>query len=67
VPILEGALFFPLAPEHFIVPVRVERRIDVDQIDARIRERSEPIEAIAAVDDPSIEEGRGSVFYAQNL
>jgi hypothetical protein len=35
-PICEGAFLFRLAPEHFVVAIRVERRVDVDQINARI-------------------------------
>lgn len=36
VPIIERALLLRLAPEHFVISIRVERWIDVDQIDARI-------------------------------
>ena len=36
--IFEGAFLFRLAPEHFVVPVRIERRVDVDQIDACVGE-----------------------------
>ena len=32
VTILEGALLLRLTPKNFVVPVRVERRIDVDEM-----------------------------------
>ena len=38
VAILEGALLLRLAPEDFVVAVRVERRVDVDQVDAGVRQ-----------------------------
>src|SRR5205807_2280422 len=34
VPVLEGAGLLGLAPEHFVVPVAVERRVNVDQVNA---------------------------------
>ena len=37
VPVLEGALLLGLAPEDFVVAVRVERRVDVDEVDAAVR------------------------------
>ena len=38
VTVFEAAFLLRLAPEDFVVAVRVERRVDVDQIDARIRQ-----------------------------
>jgi hypothetical protein len=38
--ICERAFLFRLALEHFVVAVRVEWRVDVDQIDARIGQLS---------------------------
>lgn len=54
-PILEGSLLLRLAPEHFIVAIRVEWRIDVDQIDALSRKFAELVEAVSAINDPSID------------
>ena len=54
VPVFEGALLFGLAPEHFIVAIRVERRVDVDEIDARRREFLKLLKAVAAPDDTRV-------------
>jgi hypothetical protein len=45
-----------LAPEDLVVPVRVERRIDIDQIDAAVWQLAELIEIIATVNDARIHE-----------
>src|SRR5438094_2904274 len=71
VAILEGSLFLGLAPEDFVIPVRVERRIDVDQIDTGVREIAELFQTIAAVDDAGVENrgglagGRSRVTYSR--
>jgi hypothetical protein len=57
VTVLEGTLFFRFAPEHLIVAIRVERWINVDQVNAGVGKFSQLIEAVAAIDDPSIEQG----------
>lgn len=57
VAVLEGAFFFGLAPEDFVVPVAVERRVDVDQVHARVGELGELFEVVAAEDDAGVEEG----------
>ncbi len=38
VAVFEGALFFGLAPEHLVIAVGVERRIDVDQVNRGVRQ-----------------------------
>lgn len=58
VSIFEAAFLFRLAPENFVIPVRVERRIYVNEIDALRRELAQLVEIIAAVNDPSIDYGR---------
>jgi len=58
VPIFEAALLFRLAPKDFVVTVRVERRVDVNQINAAIRQLPQLIEIIAAEDNPRVEERR---------
>ena len=55
-PVLEGAFLFRLAPEHFIVAVGVEWRIDVDQVHAGVRKFPELVEIVPAVDDAGIEQ-----------
>jgi hypothetical protein len=35
-PVVKAALLFRLAPKDFVVAVRVERRIEIDEINARI-------------------------------
>jgi hypothetical protein len=59
VPIFEAPLFLGLAPEDFVVTVRVEWRVDVDQIDARLGQLAQLIEIIAAVNDARIDERGG--------
>jgi hypothetical protein len=56
VAVFEAALLLRLAPENFVVAIRVERRVDVDQIDAAIRQLAQLIEIIAAVDNPRVEQ-----------
>ena len=43
--------------EDFIVAIRIERRVDVDQIDAGVRQFGKLFEVVAAVDDAGIDEG----------
>lgn len=57
-PVLESPLLLGLAPEHLVVPVAVERRVDVDQIDAAIRQLAQLVEIVAAVDDAGVEQRR---------
>ena len=55
-PIGEAPFLFRFAPKNFVVPVRVERRVDVDQIDARLRQLAELIEIIAAINDARVDQ-----------
>ena len=66
--VFEGSLFLRLAPEDFPKilhrAVGVERRIDVDEIDAAVRDRSigqlgELFEVVTTIDDAGVEEGAG--------
>jgi hypothetical protein len=52
--IFEAALFLCLAAEDFVVAVRVEWRVDVNEIDAFSGELSKLIEIIAAVNDSRV-------------
>ncbi len=58
VAVLEGPLLLGLAPEDLVVLVAVERRVDVDQVHAAVGKLAELVEAIAAVDDAGVEQGR---------
>ena len=55
---LERPFLLRLAPEHLIVPVGVERRIDVNQINARIRQLLQLLQIVAAINDSGIEQRR---------
>ena len=46
VAVLEGALLLRLAPEDFVIAVGVERRIDVDQVNALIGELGKLFEVV---------------------
>jgi hypothetical protein len=48
--VLESALLFGLAPKHFIIPVGVEWRVDVNQVNAGVRQAGQLLKAISAVD-----------------
>jgi hypothetical protein len=56
VAILEGPLFFRFAPEHLVVPIGVERRVDIDQMDAGFRQFAELIQTVPAVNDLGIDQ-----------
>jgi len=51
-------LFLGFAPEYFVVAVGVERRIDVDQIDARVRQLGQLFQIVAAIDDAGVQQRR---------
>lgn len=58
VTILERSFLPRLTPENFVVAVRIERRIDVDQVDRRVWQFFQLIEIVTAVDDAGVEERR---------
>lgn len=58
VPVIEGALFFSLAPEDFIVSIGVKRRVDVDQIEASIGQLRKLLDVVPAINDASVHHGR---------
>jgi hypothetical protein len=37
VAVLESALLFGLTPEHFVIPVGVERWVDINEVNAGVR------------------------------
>ncbi len=51
--------FTILTPKDFVVPIRVERRIYIDQIDTAIRQLAQLVEIIAAVNDTRVDDGGG--------
>jgi hypothetical protein len=51
VAVLKRPFFLRLAPKDFVVSIRVERRVDVDQIDATVRQLAKLIEIVAAIDN----------------
>src|SRR5580700_3785673 len=53
--VLKSALFFRLSPKHFVVPVRVERRIDVDKINAFSGKLAKLVVTVPAVNNSSID------------
>ena len=58
VAVLEGAFLPGLAPEDLVVAVRVEGRVDVDEVDRGVGEFLELHQVVAAIDDAGIHQGR---------
>ena len=64
-PIFEAALLFRLAAKGpsrtriFVVAVRIEGRVDVDEVDAGVGQFAGLIEVVAAIDDAGVDHGRG--------
>src|SRR5215210_3487592 len=54
VAVLEGPLLLGLAPEDLVVAVGVERRVDVDQVDAAVGQVPQLLQAVAAVDHAGV-------------
>src|SRR5262245_6877799 len=48
-----------LRPENLVVAVGVERRVNVDEVNALVGELGELFEIVAAVDDAGVDEGGG--------
>ena len=59
VAVIEGALLLGLSPEYLVVAVRIERWIDVNEVDAVVGEFLELVQIIPAVDDAGVHERRG--------
>jgi hypothetical protein len=56
VPVVERAFLFRLAPEHFVVAVGIERRVDGDQIHAAVGQFLQLLQVVAGVDDARVHE-----------
>jgi hypothetical protein len=63
VAVLEGALLFRLAPEDFVVTVGIERRVDLDEIHARIRQLAKLVKVVAAIDNLGCDQRRRLVRW----
>jgi hypothetical protein len=59
VAVFEAPLLLRLAPKDLVVAVRVERRVDVNQIDAGGGQLSQLVEVIPSVDNTRINDGGG--------
>jgi hypothetical protein len=59
VAIFKRPFLLGLAPKHFVIAVRVERRVNVDQIHAGIGQFLEFLQIVAAVDEARIHERGG--------
>jgi hypothetical protein len=55
VAIIKGPLLFRLAPEDLVIPIGIEWRINVDEVDAGVGQLLELLQIVAAVDDARIE------------
>ena len=55
-PVVKGPLLFRLAPENLVIPIGIERRINVDEVDAGVGQLLELFKVVAAIDDSGIEE-----------
>ena len=66
-PVFEAAFLFRLAPEDFVIAIRIEGRVDVDEINAGWRELSQLVEVVAAVDDAGVDDGRWLGGHAGTL
>ncbi len=59
VAVFKGALLLGLAPEHFVVAVGIEGRVNVDQIHAGIGQLGELFQIVAAINDAGVEKRGG--------
>ena len=58
VAVLEGAFFLGFAPEDFVIAIGVERRVNINQIDATIGQFGKLFEIVATVDDAGVHQRR---------
>ena len=47
-------LFF-FTTEHFIIAIRIKRRVDIDKVNASIGEFFQLVKVIAAINDPGVD------------
>jgi len=55
----ERTLLFGLAPEDLVIAIRVEGRVQIDQVNARVRELLQLLKTIAAVHNAGVEQRGG--------
>ena len=60
--VLKGPLLLRLSPKDLVVAVAVEGRVDVDQVDAALRQLRQLLQVVAAVDDARIDQRRRSFW-----
>src|ERR1039458_3566921 len=53
--VVKGPLLLRLAPEDFVIPIGIEGRVNVDEVDAGIRQLLELLKIVAAIDYARIE------------
>ena len=53
--VVKGAFLLRLAPEDLVIPIGVEGRINVDEVDAGVGQLLELLKIVAAVDDARVE------------
>jgi hypothetical protein len=61
--VLKRSPFLCLSPEHLIIPIGVEWRIDVDKVYAAIGQRLQSVKAIATVDNPRVKKSGGPHIF----
>jgi hypothetical protein len=59
VTVCKRALLLGLAPKDFIVAIGVERRVNVNQVNAGVGQFGELFQIVAAINDAGVEERRG--------
>lgn len=59
VPVFKGALLLGLTSEHFIIPVGVERRVYVNEVNAGVGQFGELFQIVAAIDNAGVEQRGG--------
>ena len=55
-PVIEGPLLFRLAPKHLIVAIGIERRVNVDEVNATVRQLLELLQVVPAIDNAGVHE-----------
>src|ERR1039458_7953099 len=61
-----GYYFTGRAPEDFVVAVGVEGRVNVNEVNAGIRQLGELFQIVAAINDAGVEEGGGFQPWSSN-
>ena len=54
VPVLKGSFFLGLTPKHLVIAIRVERRVNVNQVNASGREFRELVQVVTAINNAGV-------------